>query len=148
MNVTILKLRPVLHSQCHSDDIQDFDTRWDQSLLSSLEIPKENILEGFFGEKKTRFGCALDCIGKVRPRNRSRSSNAKYQRLKTMLRRHIDEMNRTRNVKAWNERIQTGVLGKSHKGRKVSVPRKVRECFQWQVTGQCSRGDSCSFRHK
>ena len=55
------------------------------------------------------------------------------------------QMVRTRNYKARNERIETGVLVKSHKGRKVSVESKVGECFQWKATGQCSRGDSCSF---
>ena len=54
-----------------------------------------------------------------------------YQRLKTMVRRHIDEMIRTRNVRVRNERIQTGVLDKSHKRRIVSVERKVRE--NWTV---------------
>ena len=69
------------------------------------------------------------------------------QRLKTMVRRHIDQMNRTRNLEARNERIETGVFVKSHKGRKISVERKVGECYQWKATGQCSRGDSCSFSH-
>ena len=27
------------------DDIQDFDTRWDQTLLAASEIPMENVLE-------------------------------------------------------------------------------------------------------
>ena len=51
-----------------------------------------------------------------------------YQRLKTMVRRHIDQMIRTRNFKARSERIETGVLAKSQKGRKVSVGRKLGEC--------------------
>ena len=29
------------------DDVQDFDVRWDQALLSASEIPTEMILEGF-----------------------------------------------------------------------------------------------------
>ena len=30
----------------HGDDIQDFDTRWDQALLSTSEVPKDkNILK-------------------------------------------------------------------------------------------------------
>ena len=70
-----------------------------------------------------------------------------YQRLKTLVRRHNELMIETRNFRVRNERIETGVLVKSHKGRKVSVERKVREGHQWKVTGQCSRGDSCSFSH-
>ena len=70
-----------------------------------------------------------------------------YQRLEAMVRRHIDQMTRTRNVKAPNERIETGVLVESHKGKNVNVERKVRECYQWKAKGQCSKGDSCSFRY-
>ena len=35
----------------------------------------------------------------------------------------------------------------SHKGRKVSVDRKVGESCQWKATGQYSKRDSCSFSH-
>ena len=38
--------------------------------------------------------------------------------LKTMVRRHIDQMISTRHFKARNERIETGVLVKSHKKEK------------------------------
>ena len=54
------------------------------------------------------------------------------------------EMSGTHKLKARNERIETGVLVKSHKGRKVSVERRMGKCFQWKANGQCS-GDSCSF---
>ena len=30
----------------HDDDVQDFDTRWDQVLLPTSEIPQENVIEG------------------------------------------------------------------------------------------------------
>ena len=44
----------------------------------------------------------------------------------------------------WRER---GAVTKSQKGRKVSVERKVGECYQRKEIGQCSTGDSCSFSH-
>ena len=44
------------------------------------------------------------------------------------------------------ERIETGVLVKSHKRRKVSIEKKVEECYQWRAT-QCGRGDSCCSSH-
>ena len=49
------------------------------------------------------------------------------------------------NCKARNEKIETGVLVKSQKGRHVNAERKVGEYFQLKANGQCSRGDSCSF---
>ena len=32
----------------HGDDIQDFDTRWDQVFLSSCEVPNDKILESLY----------------------------------------------------------------------------------------------------
>ena len=67
-----------------------------------------------------------------------------YQKLSKLVRQRINQMVRTRNFKAPNERFQRGALVKSLKGRNVTVERKVGECFQWKATGQCSKGDSCS----
>ena len=36
----------VLHIRLQGDDVQDFDTRWDQALLAANEIPTEMVLEG------------------------------------------------------------------------------------------------------
>ena len=44
----------------HGDDIQDFDTSSDQALLSSSEIPQQNVLEGFVQDENTRFCSASD----------------------------------------------------------------------------------------
>ena len=97
--------------------------------------------------ENTRFCSASNCIGYVRPRKWSNFSNAK-QRLRSVVRRHIDQNIRTRNFKARNERIETGSLVKSQQGREASVERKVGKCRQWKGTGQCARGDSCSFSHE
>ena len=66
--------------------------------------------------------------------------------MKTMERRHIDQVMRS-HFKFLNGRLETGVVTKSQKGRKVGVERKVGECYQWKTTGQRSKGDSCGFRH-
>ena len=68
-----------------------------------------------------------------------------FQKLIRMGRQDIDQTIRTRNFKAQNERISTGVRVKSRTGRNVSAERKVGKYFQWKTNGQCSRGDSYSF---
>ena len=65
-----------------------------------------------------------------------------FQRLRTMVRQHVDQTIRTRNLKARNERFETGALVKNHNGRNVSVERKVGECFQWKATGQSSNPET------
>ena len=53
---------------------------------------------------------------------------------------------RSRNLKARNDMIQ-GVVTRSRKKNKANVERKVGDSWQWQATGQCSKGDSCGFHH-
>ena len=70
-----------------------------------------------------------------------------YQKLKTMVKRCMDQKIRARNFEARNERYETGVSAKSRcKGKLVSVDWKQGECFQWKAKGQCSRGNACSSR--
>ena len=40
-------LSDLLSTRLQNDDVQGFDVRWDQALLSSNETPTEMILEGF-----------------------------------------------------------------------------------------------------
>ena len=55
-------------------------------------------------------------------------SKPNYQKLKTMVKRHIDQKIQTRIFQARNERVETGVLVKAQKGKKVSVQGKQGEC--------------------
>ena len=71
----------------------------------------------------------------------------KYSRLKTIVRRHIDQTLRIGNFRALNEMVEGGAVTKSRKGREVSVERKVGARSQWKAIGQCAKGDSCSFSH-
>ena len=57
-----------------------------------------------------------------------------YQRLRTMVRQHIDQT-RTRNFKARNERIETGVLVKRYKGIKEETS-SLREEWESAFSGK------------
>ena len=93
----------------HDDGLQDFDTRLDQVLLTTSEIPEENVFEGLYKMKlqgSAQHQTALAVYDQGMNRDRVLQS---YQRLRTLVRRHIDQMIRTRNVEARNERIETVV---------------------------------------
>ena len=87
---------------------------WD----SSRECPWR-----FVQDEVTRFWKTSNCIG------------ISHERLRTLDRQHIDQMIRTRNVEAQNERIETGVFSK-----------KRERSQRWQESGRmlsvCSRGDA------
>ena len=69
-----------------------------------------------------------------------------YQRLKTMVKRSIDQKLRLRNFHARHGKIGTGAVEQSRKGL-IGVERGKGFCCQWKEKGQCSKGDQCSFRH-
>ena len=50
-----------------------------------------------------------------------------------MVRRHIDQIFRTRNFKVRNERIVTGVQVNTQKGSNVSVEKRQGACHQWKA---------------
>ena len=64
-----------------NDDVQDFDTRWDLALAAASEIPTEMAVY----------------------RNNEQPSSS---RLKTPVRRHVDQTTRTRNFTARNEIVE------------------------------------------
>ena len=94
-----------------NDDVQDFDTRWDEILLSVTKIPSDDLLE----------------------------SLPDYQKLKTMVKRSIDQKLRLRNFYARNERVETAAAVTNRRGQR-GVERGQRERHQWKANGQCSRG--------
>ena len=63
------------------------------------------------------------------------------------MRLHIDQKMRSQNVRARNDMIYGGLVTRSQNGRKAKCERKAGDCWQWRTDGQCSRGDSCGFRH-
>ena len=126
-----------------NDDVQDFDVRWDQALLSASEMPSNVILEGLYKSKlqdTVPLQTVLALYGQEIVRNNGQTS---YLRLKTAVKLHVDQMIRTRNFRVRNDVVEKGSVTKSQE----HVERKVRECFQWKAHGQCSKGDSCRFSH-
>ena len=46
VNQTVQGPSDLFRKRLQADDVQDFDTRWDQALLAASEIPTETVLEG------------------------------------------------------------------------------------------------------
>ena len=70
-----------------------------------------------------------------------------YQKLRTMVKRSIDQKLRLRNFDAWHGRIESAAVVKSRKGL-IGVEGGKGICYQWKEKSQCSQGDRCSFRHE
>ena len=69
-----------------------------------------------------------------------------YHRLKTMVKRSIEQDLRMKNFEARNGNYERNVVVKNQ-GTKQRGQRILGDCWQWKANGQCSNGDHCSFRH-
>ena len=69
-----------------------------------------------------------------------------YHRLKTMVKRSIEQDLRNRNFGARNGNYERNAVVKNQ-GTKQRRQRILGGCWQWEANGQCSEGDNYSFRH-
>ena len=69
-----------------------------------------------------------------------------YHKLKTMVKRSIEQDLRIRNFEARNGNYETNAVVKNQ-GTKQREQRSLGDRWQWKAKGQCSKGDNCSFRH-
>ena len=78
-----------------SDDVQDFDVRWSQALLSASHMPSDVILEGLYKSKlqdSVQLQTVLALYDQETVRNNGQTM---CLRLKTSVKLHIDQMMRT-----------------------------------------------------
>ena len=69
-----------------------------------------------------------------------------YHRLKTMVKRSIEQEIRNKNFGSRNGNFEKNAVVKNQ-GTKQRVQRILGDCWQWETNGQCVKGDNCSFRH-
>ena len=69
-----------------------------------------------------------------------------YHRLKTMVKRSMEQNLRMKNFEPRNGNFETSAVVKNQ-GTKQREQRSLGDCCQWKANGQCSKGDNCSFRH-
>ena len=129
-----------------NDDIQEFDSKWDGILLSMTKIPSDDILEGLYKlriRESEKFKTVLELYDLEIHQNKMVPH---HHRLKTMVKRRIEQDLRNRNFGARNGYHERNAVVKNQ-GTKQRGQRILGDCWQWEANGQCSKGDNCSFRH-
>ena len=129
-----------------SDDVQDFDVRWDHALLPVSEMPSDIIQEGLYKSKLEKLCSTSTVMALYDPETARNYGQPNYSRLKTSVKLHTDQMMRTRNFRVWNEVVGRGAATKNQK-RKPALRGKWESFFSVKAHGQCSKGDSCCFSH-
>ena len=130
-----------------NDDIQEFYSKWDGILLSMTKIPPDYILEGLY-KLRIRESQKLKTVLELYDLEiHQKKLGPDYHRLKTMVKRSIEEDIRNKNFRARNGNYEKNAVVKNE-GTKQRVQRILKgDCWQWETNGQCVKGDNCSFRH-
>ena len=129
-----------------NDDVQEFDSKWDGILLSMTQIPSDDILEGLY-KLRIRESEKLKTVLELYDlETHHKKLGPDYHRLKTMVKRSIEQEIRNKNFGSRNGNLEKNAVVKTQ-GTKQRVQRIHGDCWQWETNGQCSKGDNCSFRH-
>ena len=144
---TVLDYAELVSVALHDDNIQEFDTRCYEVLLSASKIPSDDILESLF-KLRIRESAQLKTVLELYDvQIHQKISMPKYQKLKTMVKRSFHQKLRLRNLDARHGRIESGAVTKNQKGLS-GVEGGKGICYQWKDKGQRSKGDKCSFWHE
>ena len=82
-----------------NDDVQKFDTRWDEILLSMTKIPPDEILESLYKLRIREFDQLKTVLELYDMEIHQKTSRPDDQKLKTMVKRREDQKLRLRNFR-------------------------------------------------
>ena len=129
-----------------NDDIQEFDSKWEGILLSMTKIPPDDILEGLSKLIIRESEILKTALEFYDLEIHQKKAGPDDHKLKTMVKRSIEQDLRNRNLGARNGNYERNVVVKNQR-TKQRGHRILADCWQWESNGQCSKGDNCSFRH-
>ena len=102
---TVLDYADVFSVTLHDDNIQKFDTRWNEVLLTVSKIPSDDILESLY-KLKIRESVQLKIVLELYDMEiHQKMSMPNYQKLTTMVKRSLDQKLRLRNFEVRHGKI-------------------------------------------
>ena len=119
-----------------NDDIQEFDSKWDGILFSMTKIPPDDILERLY-KLRIRESEKLKTVLELYDLEiHQKKAGPDYHRLKTMVKRSIEQDLRNKNFGTRNGNYEINVVVKNQ-GTKQRGQRILGDCWQWEANGQC-----------
>ena len=97
-----------------NDDIQEFDSKWDGILLSMTKIPPDDILEGLYKLRIREYEKLKTVLELYDLESHEKKLGPDYHRLKTMVKRSIEQEIRNKNFGARNANYESNAVVKGH----------------------------------
>ena len=93
---TVLDNANVFSVTLRNDDVQDFDTRWDEILLSMTEMPPDDVLESLYKVRIRESDHLKTVLELYDTEVHQKKCSPDYEKLKTMVKRRIEQKLRLR----------------------------------------------------
>ena len=113
-----------------NDHIQEFDSKWDGILLSMTKITSGDILEGLYTLRIRESEKLKTVLELYNMEIHQKKAAPDYHRLKTMVKRSIEQNLRIKNLEARNGNYERNALVKNQ-GTKQREQRTLGDCWQW-----------------
>ena len=95
-----------------NDDTQEFDSKWDEILLSMTQIPSDDILEGLYRFRIRESEKLKSVLELHNLEIHQKKAGPDHHRLKTMVKRSIEQDLRNKNFGARNGNYETNAVVK------------------------------------
>ena len=119
-----------------NDDIQKFDSKWNGIPLSMTKIPPDDILEGLY-KLRIRESEKLKTVLELYDlETHQKKLGPDYHRLKSMVKRSIEQEIRNKNFGARSGNFEKNALVRNQE-TKQREQRSLGDCWQWESNGQC-----------
>ena len=110
------------------------------------KIPSDNILEGLYKLRIRESEKLKTVLELYNMEIHQKKAGPDYHRLKTIVKRSIEQNLRIKNCEARNGNYETNAVVKNQRA-KQREQRSPGDYWQWKANGQLLKGDNCSFRH-
>ena len=100
----------------HEDNIQEFDTRWDEFSLSMTKIPPDEILESLYKLRIRESDQLKTVLELYDVEINQKISVPNHQKFKTMVNRSLDQKLRSRSSDVRHGKIESAAVAESRKG--------------------------------
>ena len=110
------------------------------------KIPPDDILEGLYKLRIRESEKLKTVLELYNLEIHQKKLGPDYHRLKTMVKRSIEQEIRNKNFGIRNGNYEKNAVVKNQ-GTKQRVQRILGDCWQWEANGQCVKGDNYIFRH-
>ena len=111
------------------DDIQEFDSKWDEHLLSMTQISSEEILESLYKLRVRESEKLKTVLELYNMEIHQKKAGPDYHRFKSMVKRSIEQNLQMKNFEVRNGNYETSAVVKNQ-GTKQREQRSSGDCWQ------------------